>query len=452
MTSNLFRINCIVRTVLLAATILLLFYTVTETTLYATIFIIGLAAILQIFLLIRYVENTNRRLARFLLSIRYSDFSQTFSAGMKGSSFEELTAAFNEVISEFQKARAATAEQYRYLQTVVQHVGLGLLAFDQHGEVDLMNNAAKRLLQVANLENITSLRTFSPSLVESLRQIKPGEKTLVKIENNGEMMQLAVYATEFRQQQRSITLVSMQNIESELAEQEMAAWQKLIRVLTHEIMNSVTPIASLASTVNTLIGKMDKPGEREPLLLDEESKNDIHQAAATIAKRSHGLLRFTDAFRNLSAIPQPHFQIFPITELFDRVAQLMNDQVKAAGVDLQIKVEPRSLELTADRELIEQVLINLILNAIHALGDTERKTIELGGRMDQRGRMIITVTDNGWGIPDEVKEKIFTPFFTTRKEGSGIGLNLARQIMRLHKGSISVQSAPHEKTVFTLRF
>jgi nitrogen fixation/metabolism regulation signal transduction histidine kinase len=452
MTSNLFRINCIVRTVLLAATILLLFYTVTETTLYATIFIVGLAVILQIILLIRYVENTNRRLARFLLSIRYSDFSQTFSAGMKGSSFEELNAAFNEVISEFQKARAATAVQYRYLQTVVQHVGLGLLAFDQHGQVDLMNNSAKRLLQVANLENIASLSTFSPSLVESLRRIKPGEKTLVKIENNGEMMQLTVYATEFRQQHRSITLVSMQNIESELAEQEMAAWQKLIRVLTHEIMNSVTPISSLASTVNTLIGKMDRSDDGNSVLISKESKNDIHQAAATIAKRSQGLLRFTDAFRNLSAIPQPHFQIFTIIELFDRVAQLMNDQLETAGVDLQIKVEPRSLELTADRELIEQVLINLILNAIHALADTGKKTIELGGQMNQRGRMIVTVTDNGWGIADEVKEKIFTPFFTTRKEGSGIGLNLARQIMRLHKGSISVQSTPHEQTVFTLRF
>jgi len=452
MTYNSFRLNCIVRTVLLAATILLLFYVVTETTLYATGFIAGLATIAQIVLLIRYIENTNRRLARFLLSIKYSDFSQTFSMGAQGSSFAELNAAFNEVISEFQKARVATAEQYRYLQTVVQHVGLGLLAFDRKGEVDLINNAAKRLLQVANLKNIKSLSTFSQPLVETLQQLKPGEKMLVKIENNGEMMQLAVYATEFRQQHRSITLVSMQNIESELAEQEMAAWQKLIRVLTHEIMNSVTPIASLASTVNTLIGKMNKTGDGDAMLISEESIDDIHQATATIAKRSQGLLRFTDSFRNLSRIPQPHFQIFPVTELFDRVGQLMKDQLETAGIDLQIKVKPHSLELTADRELIEQVLINLILNAIHALADTDEKTIELGGQMDQRGRLAITVTDNGWGIADEVKEKIFTPFFTTRKEGSGIGLNLARQIMRLHKGSISVHSTPHEQTVFTLRF
>lgn len=438
--------------VLLAATLFLLFYVLIRTTLYATAFIVGIAAVAQIALLIRYVEKTNRDLARFLASIKYSDFSQTFSTGMKGRSFAELNAAFDEVIAEFQRTRTARAEQYRYLQTVVQHVGLGLLAFDQDGEIDLINTAARRLLRVTNLENIRSLSSFSPPLVDHLLRLKSGEKALVKIEHNGEMMQLAIYATEFRQRQRSMTLVSMQNIESELAEQEMIAWQKLIRVLTHEIMNSVTPIASLASTVNALIGKLEDPDNGDAVVISKESKSDIHQAAATIEKRSQGLLRFTDAFRNLSAIPEPHFQIFPVIELFDRVAQLMKDQLENAGINLRITTEPHGLEMTADRELIEQVLINLILNAVHALGDTADKVIELGGRMDGMGRLLITVADNGWGFEDEVKEKIFTPFFTTRKNGSGIGLNLARQIMRLHKGSISAKSAPREQTVFTLRF
>lgn len=447
-----FRVICAIRIALLAATIFLLIYLLHETSLFATSLIVGAAIILQVVSLIHYVEKTNRDLSRFLASIRYSDFSQTFSTGQRGSSFQELNAAFADVISEFQKARSEKETQYRYLQTLVQHIGLGILSFDQSGQVDLINNAAKRLLRVSHLKNVKSLESFSPRLVETLLASKPGEKSLVKVDDGDETLTLAVCATEFRLPDRSITLVSMQDIESELAEQEMAAWQKLIRVLTHEIMNSVTPIASLASTVNDLVAQAQKPGDDGGVQISPETRGDIREAAATIRNRSQGLLHFVDAYRNLTRIPKPDFQIFPAAELLERVVQLMKNQIEEKGISLKVEVEPESLELTADPELIEQVVINLMLNATEALQNTAEAKIELSSRLDERGRVLITVADNGPGITGEVKEKIFTPFFTTKKDGSGIGLSLSRQIMRLHKGSIALKSNPGMTTVFTLRF
>ncbi len=447
-----FRIICIARILLLAATVLLLIYLVDQTSLIATSLIVGAAIVVQIVSLIHYVEKTNRDLARFLASIKYSDFSQTFATGQRGSAFQQLNAAFAEVISEFQRARSEKETQYRYLQTVVQHIGLGILSFDRAGNVDLINNAAKRLLRVTHLKNVKSLESFSPRLVQTLLSSRPGEKTLVKVEQEDQTLTLAVYATEFRVPDRSITLVSMQDIESELAEQEMSAWQKLIRVLTHEIMNSVTPIASLASTVNDLVAKSEESPDDGSVRVSSEAKEDIREAALTIHRRSEGLLHFVDAYRDLTRIPRPNFEIFSTRELLERVAQLMKGQMEGKGIQLVTRVEPQSLELTADSELVEQVVINLALNAVEAVKDTADGRIEFGSRLDDRGRVLITVADNGVGITDEVREKIFTPFFTTKKDGSGIGLSLSRQIMRLHKGNITVKSVPNQSTVFTLRF
>ncbi len=453
MAYRFFRLNCTIRILALATTVFVLFYLLTVTQLYATSLLVAVVIIGQIAALIHYVEKTNRELSRFLDSIRYADFSQSFTATQKGSSFAELNAAFNSVIADFRKARADKEEQYHYLQTVVQHVGLGLLAFDQSGEVDLINNAAKRLLQVPFLKNISTLASFSPELVATLGNLRAGRKTLVKIDRAGEVLQLAVHATEFKMRDRAIKLVSMHDIGSELAEQEMDAWQKLIRVLTHEIMNSVTPIASLASTVDNLISKSgDEKGTAGNVQISPETREDIHQASATIEKRSQGLLRFIDAYRNLTRIPRPDFKIVPVAELLDKVLQLMKGQLTEADIETTITVDPKTLEVTADRGLIEQVLINLVLNAIQALTETPQGKIALSACLNERGRVVITVTDNGPGIEDDVREKIFTPFYTTRKEGSGIGLSLSRQIMRLHKGNISVQSTPGEKTVFMLRF
>jgi len=281
--------------------------------------------------------------------------------------------------------------------------------------------------------------------------MKPKESSLVKVENNSEVLHLALYATEFKLGGQKFSLVSIQNIHSELEEREMDAWQKIIRVLTHEIMNSITPIASLASTINELVKESykDMSEEGEP---DTEALGDIHQALQTIQKRSQGLLRFVDAYRNLTLIPKPNFQMFQIKELFARVEKLMQANFSNKAVKLNVSIEPESLELTADPGLIEQVLINLLLNALQAVETKKDAQIDLGARLDGRGKIIIQVSDNGPGIDKENLEKIFIPFFSTKEGGSGIGLSLSRQIMRLHKGTISVNSEPNVHTVVTLLF
>lgn len=441
-----FRIVLAGRVLLLGGFIFLLYFLILQTSYYAATLIVAALIVYQFTSLIAYVEKTNRDLTRFLDAIKYSDFSQTFAHTGLGSSFNELKAAFNEVIEKFQKTRAAQEEHFRYLQTVVQHVGIGLIAFNSEGEVSLINNAAKRLLNVSHLKNIKSLAGSSEKLVEALFRLTSGQKALIKLKQHDQLMQLAVYATEFKLQHQRYTLVSLQNIGAELEEQEMEAWQKLIRVLTHEIMNSITPISSLASTANELLKDVVANGEAG------DSLDDISNALQTIRNRSEGLSNFVDAYRNLTRIPRPNFQIFPIQGLFERIIMLMRTQAAAGKVDLRSEIRPASLELTADPELVEQVLINLAFNAIQAVAEQPEARVILSARMDERGRVLIQVEDNGPGILPEVLDKIFIPFFTTKKGGSGIGLSLSRQIMRLHRGTISVQSEINTRTVFTLRF
>ncbi|MBN2030321.1 GHKL domain-containing protein [bacterium] len=446
-----FRLFCVVRVLFISGTVLLFTYLLSSTSYYAVYVFVGCLIVYQIYALIHYVEKTNRYVQRFLDAIRYDDFSQSFGNMKSGSSFYELRIAFQEVLNKFKKTRAEKEEQYRYLQTVIQHIGIGLLSFQSNGEIELINNAVKRLLNKPQLKNIKTLESWSPELVDTFFKIKTGEKAIVKVEDHSEVLQLMVYATTFIIGGRECKLISIQNIQSELEEKEMEAWQNLIRVLTHEIMNSITPIASMSATVNDMLTKLSAE-EKGKEKIQFESIDDIHSAVQTIQKRSQGLLHFVNAYRELTRIPKPDFQIFPISNLFDRVEQLINTQIKNKHIDFNVDVEPETLECTADPELIEQVLINLLLNAIYAVENRPGARIDLSAQNDESGRIIIRVADNGPGIVEEVQEKIFIPFFTTKKKGSGIGLSLSRQIMRLHRGSISVHSDPNVKTVFTLRF
>ena len=447
-----FRINCVLRVISLAATFALFFFLLFKTTLHAALFILGVAIIYQSYALIHYIEKTNRDLSRFFQSIKFSDFSQSFKDSGQGKSFANLRAAFNEVLDAFRKARSEKEEHYRYLQTIVQHVGIGLIAFQPDGKVELINTAAKRLLGVAQLKNIKSLESWSPPLVKTLFKLKPKEKAQVRIDDNNELLQLALYATEFKLRDHTYTLVSIQNIYTELEEKEIDAWQKLIRVLTHEIMNSITPISSLASTINELIKDSPNLRSADNQTEDNETLTDICDAAQTIQKRSEGLLHFVDGYRNLTLIQKPNFQIFPIKELFNRGAKLIHINLKDKNIKLEVKIEPKTLELAADPELIEQALINLLLNALHAVEGREDAKIILLARLDGRSRTIIQVKDNGAGISKEDMDKVFIPFYSTKEGGSGVGLSLSRQIMRLHNGTISLKSDPGVETTITLRF
>lgn len=440
-----------IRIIFLCLSIFVLFYLFNETKLIATTFIVFVIIIIQIYSIIYFVQRTNREIARFFSSIKYSDFSQSFKSNIKGSAFEELSSSFSEVIDEFKKARTEKEEHFRYLQTVVQHVSIGLMAYTSGGNVELINNAAKRLMKINNIKNISDLSIVNGSLVEALSKIKAGEKILIKIADGNELSQLSIHAAEFKLKGNHYTLASISNIQSELEEKEMEAWQNLIRVLTHEIMNSVTPIVSLSSTASLLLEEADKKikAGNDP---GTDNLDDVKEALNTIIRRSKGLLHFIDDYRNLTRIPVPNFQIVHIHTLFERIHKLFSEQLKEKNINFTYSAEPANLEITADPDLIEQVIINLILNSFHAVSTLSTPEICLMGKVDNYGKAMIQVTDNGSGVPEELYEKIFIPFFTTRKEGSGIGLSLSRQIMRLHKGGITVKSVPNKDTVFTLRF
>lgn len=413
--------------------------------------IAGVLAIIQVAALIHYTERTNRKLTQFLESIRHSDFSTSFYDKDLGRSFEGLNRAFNEVIREFRKNRAEKEEHYNYLLTVVQHVSIGIIAFRKDGKVDIFNNAIKRLLKVNNLKHINDLAGVKASLPDALLKMRAGDKQLIKIVVDNELLQLSVYATEFRMRGEEFLLVSLQNISAELEENEIDSWQKLIRVLTHEIMNSITPISSLASTVREML--LDEKEENLNLKeLDDDDIDSIEQALTTIQTRSQGLLNFVETYRNLTRIPRPNFRYFAVKELFERVHILLKPKMEKYSIICQPRVFPEDLMITADPDLIEQVFINLLLNAIHAVQENENPIITLTASPNNNGRVSIEFADNGYGIKPDILDKIFMPFFTSKKDGSGIGLSLSRQIMHLHKGTITVKSVPGEGSVFTLTF
>ncbi len=447
-----FRLNFILRVVALAVTIFLFVFVLSKNDFHITAGLIFLIVIYQVYEMIKYVEKTNRLLKSFLESIRYSDFTRNFEVEGQSSSFDQLQESFNAVISDFQKIRTEKEEHYFYLQTVIQHIGISLIAFRRDGSVEMINNASKKLFQVNALTKIQDLEHFSPEFVDTLLKLRHGENTLIKVDDGDDILQLAIYATEFKINDRQVILVSIKNIQYELEKQEIESWQKLIRVLTHEIMNSITPISSLS---NTLTNILDDFGMNNVSKFDEDDKetiDEVKMALSTIQKRSSGLLHFVDTYRNLTKIPNPNFTIFSVGQLFNNIYMLMKEEMSSRGITCVINVEPESLELSADELLIEQVLINLIKNSIHALEQTEKPELELRAYLNKRGRISIQTIDNGQGIITEVLDKVFIPFFTTKPKGSGIGLALSKQILRLHGGTIIVHSVPNERTTFTLTF
>ena len=450
MTYKNFRANIIVRILLLSASIFLFFYSL-ELEFNVTPILVVVLIIFQVYSLIRYVDRTNRDLTSFLESIRFSEFTRTFQIEGMGASFDELNRAFNDVINDFQKVRSEKEEHFHYLQSIVQNIDVSIIAYRKDGTVEMINKAAKQLFQIHSLKNVKGLEQLSLELVNTLINISPGENTLVKVQDQDDILQLAIYATEFKIKDKLIILATINNIQNVLEEQETEAWQKLIRVLTHEIMNSITPIASLSSTLEIML-KGITDGENVKEDMDIDAVMEIQQALQTINKRSTGLLHFVNTYRNLTRIPKPNFKIFPVKDLFKNLYLLMEEEITENKINFVTNIEPENIEVSADEQLVEQVIINLIRNSMHALDGRKDPTIELKTYYNKRGRVTIQVADNGTGILPEVLDKIFIPFFTTKQSGSGIGLSLSRQILRLHNGTITAHSVPDEETIFTLTF
>ncbi len=410
--------------------------------------LMSIIIILQLAEIFRFVSQTNRKLTRFLESVKYSDFISGFASDNKlGKSFKDLNIAFNEVLEAFRKARSEKEEHWQYLNTVVQQVRTGILSFDKDGYIQLMNMNARKFLDVQNLKNISELKEKNPKLHQTLLAVEPGKGALYKGVNE---IYLTIQATELRIRGNDVKLLTLQNIQPELQKQELEAWQNLTRVLRHEIMNSITPISSLTSTLKYIL-EYDLTQKENHYELKQESAEDLKEGLNTIENRSKGLIKFIDAYREYTSLPNPKIKTVRLKDLIEKVAMLMRQEMKKHAITFHHECSSEYLTVQADEEMIEQVLINLLKNAYEATTSSNEPRIELIGKHE--GNYVkIQISDNGTGIIPEAIEHIFVPFYTTKKSGSGIGLSLSRQIMQLHNGTLTVESEPEVKTVFTLRF
>ena len=411
--------------------------------------ILGFIALIQIGELIYYVNSVNHKLARFLDSIRYTDFSSSFTSDSQmGGSFREVNVAFNEVMNVFKQTRAEKEEQMLFLQVIIQHINSGIISFNAEGKIGVINNAAKHLLQIPQFRDISDLGKLSPALLEQVMEMKPGQRISYRVNPN---LHLIIQSTSLKMGGLSWTLLSLQNINAELQSNELEAWQNLTKVLRHEIMNSITPISSLVDSLSTILEE-DSYVQKEGFLIKRDGYQDIQEGLETIANRSKGLVNFVNAYRDYTNIPVPKKEITKVKALFENVLILMKEDLKVSEVKIQTDILPEDLEILCDPDQITMILINLVKNASESLMNQADRTIWLSAVSQGDAGTIIRVEDHGPGIIPEALERIFVPFYTTKKTGSGIGLAISRQIMNLHRGSLQVNSIPNEKTVFTLSF
>jgi two-component system, NtrC family, nitrogen regulation sensor histidine kinase NtrY len=401
-------------------------------------------------LLIEYLDRSNENIASFLDSIRFDDLSYSFKTQSDDPVVQRLHRELNEAMQKLRSARREKDSEFLFFKNIVMHVGIGLIVFRENGQIEIFNSAARRLLKMSRAESIEDLKEVSEPLVFAFKKLKTGGRELIRLNIGDDIVQLSVYAIELTLRGENVKLVSLQNIQSELEEKEMEAWQNLVRVLTHEIMNSVTPISSLAGIVEEELQQHLASQQTTPLT--PEQLQDIHLSLQTISKRSEGLIHFVKEFRSLTSIPKPKLATIPVKTLLDELCMLHRKELMEKEIHLAISVYPEDLTISADKNMIEQVIINLLKNAIQSFEDQEDKNIELKAFLTEKSRPTITIRDNGTGIDPEALEKIFIPFFTTKKTGSGIGLSLSRQIMRQHTGTLTVKSTVGKGTEFAMRF
>ena len=395
-----------------------------------------------------FVNNTNRKLQLFLDSVQYSDFVTTFSVdNALGNSFKNLNESFNSVLDAFKDARISTEENLQYLNLVVEHVDTGLISFDEDGKVEVMNGIAVDLLGTRKIRSMNELKEKNPDLYATIWELPVGEKALFHVNEN---INLSIRATQFTRRGKFVKLVALQNIQHELNAKELESWQNLLRVLRHEIMNSMTPISSMASTLQMILDEdLEKKGET--LELSESVFNDIQDSLGTIESRSKGLINFIKGYQEYTSLPAPRFKVVSVKNLVANVEQLMLNDFRELGISLNCEFVKKDFQLLVDEQQIEQVLINLVKNAREAFTNQEVKRVVIRSYQQYQYK-VIEVEDNGPGIIPEALDQIFIPFYTTKKSGSGIGLSLSKQLVQMNNGNLTVSSEPNRKTVFKLVF
>jgi signal transduction histidine kinase len=396
----------------------------------------------------RFNRKAQDEVQQFVESVHYRDFSRYFDVKQAPLELQPLRKGFNDINTTFKVISRERETQYQYLQKILELVDTGILSYEnKNGEIGWMNESLKKMIGVPYLRTIQSLEKRDQPLYEEILALKPGDHKVISITRQQTVFKVLLSATAFQTEKKIYKLIAFQNVDEALDENEAQAWQKLLSVMTHEIMNSIAPISSLADTMlNRLQNSVAHIREDGGVIEDLELGID------TIKRRSEGLLRFAETYRNLNKISTPNLKSIYVIDLFENLHQLMQPTLEQKNIELEIILKDTDMKLEADSSLVEQVLINLIVNAVEAVKDRPSPRITLSASQSSNNKTTIKVTDNGTGMPAELMDKIFIPFFSTKKSGSGIGLSLCKQIMMLHKGNIHVQSIDGEGTAFLLNF
>jgi len=396
----------------------------------------------------RFQRKTHDELNQFVESVHYRDFSRYFDVKHAPVEIQPLRQGFNEINTTFKVISKERETQYQYLQKILELVDTGILSYqEESGEVVWMNESLKRILQLPYLKTIHSLAKRDEELYKKIIVLKPGEAQIATAHPEKTTLKILLSATAFQTEGKVYKLIAFQNVNEALDETESKAWQKLLSVLTHEIMNSVAPISSLADTLKHRLQQ-----SVSVLNNNSGSVDDLELGIETIKRRSEGLLKFAETYRSLNKITTLSLTRIYVRDIFENMLQLMLPTLEQKNIEVETILKDPDLMLEADTSLLEQVMINLLVNAIEAVKDKPEPRIILTAYVATNRKTVIKVSDNGNGMPEELIDKIFIPFFSTKKSGSGIGLSLCKQIMMLHKGNIQVQSIEGEGTVFSLQF
>lgn len=444
-----FTFRLVSRLLLINVLAVLLFYLVRHTQLWFTITGISIILLGSIISLYYYINEIRQDIKRFILAVKTRDHTLNFKNKATKGSFPELYESFNEIIQIHKDIQLEQDAIFQLIKNILQQVPVGVIVVKKNktapekSEISFFNLAASNLLNVPAYSYWHRFEQHLPLFATEIEKIYSGGKRFLEIKIQEKFIQLSIEVMPLNLYGNDHIIISFQNIKDEIEQKETEAWNRLIGVISHEILNSITPISSLSDTVNQMI--TDKTS------LNSEDLADLKPALQTIKRRSEGLLDFVKDYRLIAELPTPNVEQHSVGEILQHVKVLMQPMVSAKHIKLQVLQTASKISLKIDFKLVEQALINLITNSVYALEEADQPLIEITYRL-AHNKVYIDVIDNGKGIEADNIDKIFVPFYTTRKNGSGIGLTITRNIMKMHRGSLEVDSVPYQKTIFSLVF
>jgi two-component system, NtrC family, nitrogen regulation sensor histidine kinase NtrY len=446
MASNNLYLNIVLRCLLLAATALVSGWFIFSGNNSVPGILIFILFLFQVIGLIHYLNRTNRQIAFFFDAVKNEDSTLRFPVHSGNKAVNDLNSSLNRINELIKNIRFDLQEQEQYFKAILEHVSAGIIVYNENGIIVLSNDAARNLLDYESLTHINQLMRIDKNLFTAIKDLQPGDQKLVSFSGKKQTRQLSVKSTQFKTARENLLLVAFHDVKNEMEVKELESWIKLIRVLTHEIMNSVAPITSLSETILQYFTGLNGSMPSEKII------NNTIKGLEVINERGAGLISFVENYRKLTRIPTPEKKPVNLEQLLDNTLTLINASPLGNNIPIAREVVPPDLQVLADKKQISQVLINLMKNSVEALKDMPGGTIRIRASHTNAGRVQITVADNGPGIPEDLMDKIFIPFFTAKESGTGIGLSLSRQIMLMHGGTLKMESTPGKQTVAILEF